>query len=76
MLALITPFIPFLLSLGLKIVAWFESDAAQKTANQNAFLALITSHVNDAQKSVNEKNSYQDEINQLQKGDSNDKGSK
>jgi hypothetical protein len=65
-LTLIGAFAPFLLQLGLKAVAWFEGDANQKLANQKTFLDLLSSHVNDAQKSVDEKLSYADQVKALE----------
>lgn len=66
MIALLTVFAPLFLQLGLKLVAFFEGDADKKIQNQKTFLSLLSAHVEDAQKSVEEKLSYQDQVKKME----------
>ena len=66
MITLLTALAPLLLSLGLKIVSWFTSNADDKLTNQKTFLSLLAGHVNDAQKSVDEKLSYDAQVKQME----------
>ena len=64
---LLTTITPLLVKFGLWIIDKYTADQAMKTQAQNDFLNSIADHLTDFSKSVNAHNSYQDQVNDLNK---------
>lgn len=70
-LTLLTTLAPLITKLGLGLIDIFVKDQAAKDKAKKDFLDAIHTHLNDAQKSVTLRASYQAQLDDLKKGPSN-----
>ncbi len=70
-IALLTTFSPILIKVGSWLIDMFISDVQKRADAKIAFLGAIQLHINDALQTVADRKSYQDQLDELIKGQDN-----